>query len=34
MSEKGSKDTVTTLLLEKEIKKLGLKTVAFSVLTK
>ena len=33
MSEKGSKDTVTTLL-EKEVKKLGLKTVAFSVLTK
>jgi hypothetical protein len=33
MSEKGSKDTVTTLL-EKEIKKLGLKTVAFLVLTK
>jgi hypothetical protein len=33
MSEKGSNDTVTSLL-EKEIKKLGLKTVAFSVLTK
>lgn len=31
MSEKGSEDTVTTLLQE-EIRKLGLKTVAFSVL--